>query len=138
MFVLPHVHCQSCSLLVPLCLPSFELLHKMVSSKSTPNVRGPFWSLFRDERLLQLIGVYKDSRPWTTNQLIQLLVNQLPFVTIVVCDLTYQEMQLTVVVLNLVCQNIQLILVNSSSLNIQLPNLGIVFSPIFVVVLYYH
>ena len=30
----------------------------------------------------------EDCRPWTTNQLTQLLVNQLPFVTIVVHDLT--------------------------------------------------
>ena len=41
MFVLPHIHCQSCSLLAQLCIPDFELLHKTVSSKSTPKVRGP-------------------------------------------------------------------------------------------------
>jgi hypothetical protein len=44
--------------------------------------------------------------PWTTNQLIQLLVNWLPFVTIVVCDLTCQKMFVTIVALILVCQKI--------------------------------
>jgi hypothetical protein len=44
------------------------------------------------------VSVVKHSRPWTTNQLIQLLVKLLPFVTIVVRDLTGQKRQLIVVI----------------------------------------
>ena len=54
----------------------------------------------------QLLNQNECFKPWTTNQLIQLLVNQLPFVTIVVRNLTYQKIQLTMVI--------------SSQLNIQL------------------
>ena len=50
-------------------------------------------------------------KPWTTNQLIQLLVNQLPFVTIVVCNLACPKLQLIIVVFNLVCQKFLLSIV---------------------------
>ena len=45
-------------------------------------------------------------KPWITSQLIQLLVNYLPFVTIAIHDLTCQKMLLAIVVLNLACQEI--------------------------------
>ena len=44
------------------------------------------------EGSILLKSYLKVFRPWTTNQLIQLLVNYLPFVSIVACDLTCQKM----------------------------------------------
>ena len=46
---------------------------------------------------LRLISI-QFSRPWTTNQLIQLSVKRMPFVTTVLCYLTCQNMYLTIVV----------------------------------------
>ena len=62
----------------------------------------------------------KCSNFWTTNHLIQLLVNQLPFVTIVVCDLTCQNTVVNYSCFEFGMPKIQLTIVISSELNIQL------------------